>query len=153
MDLYDHLVAVYGAVIGPNRWHQLTLPVYTANPADEAQALTEVFLLDDDASSLVNGTPNCAGIVSAARRHSLPLPYLLPASPCGNDPPPPSPEYRTPVEVAALNGGQHDSSPAVTADLTSGRTNGTWSISCSDPCPQRMAGARPPSTSTGEWFC
>ena len=28
----------------------------------------------------------------------------------------------------------------------SGRTNGTWSISCSEPCPQRSAGARPPST-------
>ena len=35
----------------------------------------------------------------------------------------------------------------------SGRTNGTWSISCSEPWPQRIAGARPPSTSIGEWFC
>ena len=42
---------------------------------------------------------------------------------------------------------------AVVASLTSGRTNGTWSISCSDPWPQRIAGARPPSTSIGEWFC
>jgi len=42
---------------------------------------------------------------------------------------------------------------AVTANLVSGRTNGTWSISCSDPWPQRIAGARPPSTTTGEWFC
>jgi hypothetical protein len=42
--------------------------------------------------------------------------------------------------------------PAVAASFTSGRTNGTWSISWSDPCPQRMAGARPPSTSTGEWL-
>ena len=24
--------------------------------------------------------------------------------------------------------------------------------SCSDPCPQRDSGARPPSTSSGEWF-
>ena len=39
------------------------------------------------------------------------------------------------------------------ASLTTGRTNGTWSISCSDPCPQRNAGARPPSTTIGEWFC
>ena len=43
--------------------------------------------------------------------------------------------------------------PAVAASLTIGRTNGTWSISCSDPCPQRNAGARPPSTIIGEWFC
>ena len=42
---------------------------------------------------------------------------------------------------------------AVAASLTSGRTNGTWSISCSEPWPQRIAGARPPSTSIGEWFC
>ncbi len=40
----------------------------------------------------------------------------------------------------------------VAASLASGRTNGTWSISCSEPCPQRSAGARPPSTTIGEWF-
>ena len=40
--------------------------------------------------------------------------------------------------------------PAVAASLASGRTNGTWSISCSEPCPQRIAGARPPSTTIGE---
>ena len=43
--------------------------------------------------------------------------------------------------------------PAVAAILTTGRTNGRWSISCSDPWPQRHAGARPPSTSIGERFC
>jgi hypothetical protein len=41
---------------------------------------------------------------------------------------------------------------AVAASFVSGRTNGTWSISCSDPWPQRMAGARPPSTSIGDPF-
>src|SRR5919197_1304963 len=41
---------------------------------------------------------------------------------------------------------------AVRADLVTGATNGTWSISCSDPCPQRRVGARPPSTSMGELF-
>ena len=41
---------------------------------------------------------------------------------------------------------------AVRADLVSGATNGTWSISCSDPCPQRICGARPPITSIGELF-
>ena len=39
---------------------------------------------------------------------------------------------------------------AVAASFTSGRTNGTWSISWSDPCPQRNCGARPPSTSIGD---
>ena len=34
----------------------------------------------------------------------------------------------------------------VTADLTSGATNGRWSISWSEPEPQRISGARPPST-------
>ncbi len=42
---------------------------------------------------------------------------------------------------------------AVAASLTSGRTNGTWSISCSEPWPQRNCGARPARTSIGEWFC
>ena len=42
--------------------------------------------------------------------------------------------------------------PAVAASFVSGRTNGTWSISCSEPCPQRSAGARPPSTTIGEWL-
>src|SRR3954466_9585086 len=41
----------------------------------------------------------------------------------------------------------------VAANLVTGRTNGTWSISCSDPWPQRIAGARPPSTTIGELFC
>jgi hypothetical protein len=41
----------------------------------------------------------------------------------------------------------------VAASLTTGRTNGTWSISCREPWPQRIAGARPPSTIIGEWFC
>ena len=42
---------------------------------------------------------------------------------------------------------------AVRASLVTGATNGTWSISCSEPWPQRNAGARPPSTSIGEPFC
>src|SRR3984957_14233328 len=42
---------------------------------------------------------------------------------------------------------------AVAANVVSGETNGTWSISCSEPCPQRDVGARPPSTSIGQWFC
>ncbi len=40
----------------------------------------------------------------------------------------------------------------VAASLVSGRTNGTWSISCSEPWPQRISGARPPRTTIGEWF-
>ena len=42
---------------------------------------------------------------------------------------------------------------AVAANFVTGATKGTWSISCSEPCPQRICGARPPSTSSGEWFC
>ena len=36
--------------------------------------------------------------------------------------------------------------------FVTGATNGTWSISWSEPCPQRIAGARPPSTTIGELF-
>ncbi len=42
---------------------------------------------------------------------------------------------------------------AVAANRVSGATNGTWSISCGDPIPQRPAGARPPRTGSGEEFC
>ena len=46
--------------------------------------------------------------------------------------------------------------PAVAASITVadrfviGASTGTWSNSCSDPAPQRVAGARPPSTTSGE---
>ena len=40
----------------------------------------------------------------------------------------------------------------VSADLTSGETKGRWSISCREPEPQRISGARPPSTQSGEPF-
>ena len=42
---------------------------------------------------------------------------------------------------------------AVRASLVTGATNGMWSISWSEPCPHRNAGARPPSTTIGEPFC
>ena len=38
----------------------------------------------------------------------------------------------------------------VSADLVTGETNGRWSISWSEPEPQRISGARPPSTTSGE---
>ncbi len=38
----------------------------------------------------------------------------------------------------------------VSADLTRGATKGRWSISWSEPEPQRSSGARPPSTQIGE---
>jgi hypothetical protein len=56
-------------------------------------------------------------------------------------------------QASSIRPGISAVAPAVAASLTSGRTNGTWSSSCSEPWPQRIAGARPPSTSTGEWFC
>ena len=41
---------------------------------------------------------------------------------------------------------------AVRASFVTGATNGTWSISWSDPIPHRPAGARPPRASIGEPF-
>ncbi len=37
--------------------------------------------------------------------------------------------------------------------MVSGETNGRWSISWSEPEPQRISGARPPRTTSGERFC
>ncbi len=42
---------------------------------------------------------------------------------------------------------------AVAANRVNGDTNGTWSISCSEPMPHRPAGARPPRISSGDEFC
>ena len=106
---------MHGPVAGPLRWQEMTIGQYAANPADEAQAVTETYLIDDDDPFLANGTPNCSSLTSAARRHSLPIPYLLPASPCGADFPPPSPEYRAPVLEAGLSGAAYDASPALSA--------------------------------------
>ena len=39
---------------------------------------------------------------------------------------------------------------SVRACLATGETIGRWSISCSAPLPQRLAGARPPTTTIGE---
>ncbi len=56
------------------------------------------------------------------------------------------------VKASSSSPGISSVAPAVAASLVSGRTNGTWSISCSEPWPQRIAGARPPSTTIGEWL-
>ncbi len=40
----------------------------------------------------------------------------------------------------------------VAASFVRGATNGTWSISWSEPWPQRIAGARPARTTSGELF-
>ncbi len=57
------------------------------------------------------------------------------------------------AQASSISPGISAVEEAVVASFTSGRTNGTWSTSCSDPRPQRSAGARPPSISIGEWFC
>ena len=54
--------------------------------------------------------------------------------------------------AAAVISGIRAVSFTVAADLTSGETNGRWSISCSEPEPQRISGARPPRTQIGEPF-
>jgi hypothetical protein len=51
-----------------------------------------------------------------------------------------------------MSAGMSDGPPTVAASFVSGATSGTWSISCREPWPQRVAGARPPSTSIGEWL-
>jgi hypothetical protein len=53
----------------------------------------------------------------------------------------------------AVSSGIAAVSLTVSADFVNGATNGTWSISCRLPEPQRISGARPPSTSSGEPFC
>ena len=54
--------------------------------------------------------------------------------------------------ASSTSNGMSPVAVAVRALFVSGATNGTWSISCSEPCPQRSCGARPPSTTIGELF-
>jgi len=108
MDLEENLIASMGGLAGSLHFRYITLPAYAANPGDEAEALAQVYLMDDDDSILFNGTPRCREITAAARRHTLPVPWQLPTS-CGNDPLPPlTGEYRTPVAVTELNGSNFD---------------------------------------------
>jgi len=57
------------------------------------------------------------------------------------------------ANVASTSAGISAVEPAVAADRVRGATKGTWSISCSEPWPQRICGARPPRTTIGEPFC
>ena len=56
------------------------------------------------------------------------------------------------VERGAVTAAISAGSFTVSALLVTGATNGTWSISWSEPEPQRISGARPPSTTSGERF-
>ena len=57
------------------------------------------------------------------------------------------------VSASSIRPGIASGLSAVAANFVSGATNGMWSISCSEPIPQRSAGARPPRTMIGDWFC
>ena len=56
------------------------------------------------------------------------------------------------ANAASIAPGMSAVDSTVAAERVSGATNGTWSISCREPWPQRIAGARPPSTRIGEPF-
>jgi Zn-dependent metalloprotease len=111
MDLTENLIASQGAG-GLTLARQITIPIFAANPSDEAEAVTEVYVLDDDDSTLANGTPHCADLTAAVRRHSLPIPSSL-LTTCGADQKATIPEFRTPVLEAGLSDSGLDTSPAL----------------------------------------
>lgn len=128
MDLKDNLVASWGGLPGQAYWNSITLTMYATNPADEAEAVTEAYLMDDNDANLSNGTPRCRDLTAAARRHSLPVPYPIPVS-CGADHPGPVPEFRTPVLDAGLSRATFDAAPSLSNDqleawFVSNRTGG-----------------------------
>ena len=59
---------------------------------------------------------------------------------------------RQAASASSTRAGMSAVASAVRASFVSGATNGTWSISWSEPIPQRPAGARPPSASIGDAF-
>jgi hypothetical protein len=111
LDLRDALVARLGAP-GATLAARITIAQYASNPSDEVAAVTNVYLQDDNDANLTNGTPDCADITAAARRHNLPVPVPLPLS-CGVEPPDPVPEWRPAAPEAALNSAQADNSPTL----------------------------------------
>ena len=58
----------------------IVLGTIPANAQNQAAAVFEVFLADDNDGNLGNGTPNFADIAWACNQHSLPVPALPPAN-------------------------------------------------------------------------
>jgi hypothetical protein len=134
MDLKDSLVASWTPFPAQVYWNLLTITMYGTNPADEVEALTEAYLIDDNDAFLSNGTPRCRDLTWAARRHSLPVPWQIPVS-CGADPHPAAPEFRAPVLETELSRSMFDASPALSDDqleiwFVSSRTGGLgrWDV-------------------------
>jgi len=127
MDLADALVAA-DPVGGWATARTITVGQYASNPSHEPMAAVLVLIHDDNDGNLSNGTPHCAAIVAAARRHSLPVPFQVPAS-CGADPMPWVPEWRASAAETRLNSASDETSPVLSADglsiwFTSNRPGG-----------------------------
>jgi hypothetical protein len=127
MDLADALVAA-DPVSGWTTARTITVGPYASDPSHEAMAAVLVLVYDDNDGNLSNGTPHCAAIVEAARRHSLPVPFSVPLS-CGADPMPWVPEWRAPAVETRLNTASDETSPVLSADgltiwFTSNRPGG-----------------------------
>jgi len=112
LDLRDNLIATMGNSAGSDWASRITIAQYSTDPINEVAALLMVYYLDDNDGNLANGSPHCAEITSAARRHGFPLPLAVPGA-CGGDPPDPVPQYRTPVLEAGINSVSGDHSPAL----------------------------------------
>ncbi len=74
--LRQRLIARYGQATGESKAKTLFVKTLLANPASFAEAVEDLINADDNDLNLLNGTPNLADIVLAARQHSLPIPDL-----------------------------------------------------------------------------
>ena len=71
MDLRDNLINTHGQTQGANVAAQVTIAMYSRNPADMTRAAFEVFVQDDNDANLLNGTPNFMDLAKALDAHGF----------------------------------------------------------------------------------
>lgn len=76
-DLRVRLIARLGATAGANQAAKDVIGSIVANATNQANAVLQVFVLDDNDGNLANGTPYCTDIVAACGTKSLPVPAGL----------------------------------------------------------------------------
>lgn len=121
-------------------------PAYTSEPAMMtgrcAAAMSIAARPTSSGSGTTGSTPVTAGISTSATEKTVSSGKSRKAGPrCG---------VSAACSAAPTARGMSSVLKTVSACLVTGATSGRWSISWRLPEPQRNAGARPPSTSTGE---
>ncbi len=76
-DLRENLILSLGQAAGQAHAEKIVINSIIGNASNQADAVREVFLMDDDDGNLNNGTPNYQAIKAAADNRNLPSPEIL----------------------------------------------------------------------------